>query len=124
MERPWRELPLSVDQEEQDGLIVVSVAGELDLATAPRLASRLDALRRNGRPPRVLIDLTRLDFCDSTGLRALIGAASELRAAGGRLAITAGEDGPVTRLLSITGASEWLETHPDAAGARAALLRR
>src|SRR3954452_5275518 len=98
MEGPWRELPLSVDQEERDGMVVVSVAGELDLATAPRLASRLhappgrgpppprlgsrlDALRRNGRPPRVLIDLTRLEFCDSTGLRALIGAATELRAA-------------------------------------------
>jgi anti-sigma B factor antagonist len=71
----------------------------------------------------VLVDLTALDFCDSTGLRALIGAATELRAAGGRLSISVGE-GPVTRLLVVTGASEWLDIQPDAAAARASLLRR
>jgi anti-sigma B factor antagonist len=123
MELPRRGLPLSVDQQERDGVVVVTVAGELDLATAPRLTSQLDALRRNGRPPRVLVDLGGLEFCDSTGLRALLGAATEFRAAGGRLAISAGE-GPVPRLLAITGASEWLDVHPDPAAARASLLRR
>jgi anti-sigma B factor antagonist len=123
MDQPWRELPLSVDDREDDGVLVIEARGELDLATAPRLAAHLDRLRRTRDPTRVLVDLTAVEFCDSTGLRALLGAAAEVRAAGGKLAICAG-DGAVARLLAITGAEEWLEIHPDASAAHAALVRR
>jgi anti-sigma B factor antagonist len=112
---------MQVEEHEEAGVHVVDVHGELDLATAPRLAARLDRLRRPG-PLRVLVDLTGLEFCDSTGLRALLGAAAEVRAAGGRLAISVA-DGPVLRLLELTGADEWLEIHPSTAAALAALGR-
>ena len=71
--------PFSLDEHMESGVRVIAVAGELDIATAPRLCARLDATR-TGRRPRLLVDLTDVDFCDSTGLRALLGAASEVRA--------------------------------------------
>jgi anti-sigma B factor antagonist len=117
-DHPWRDLPLVLEEEEHDGVRVIAARGELDLVTAPRLASRLDSTRRDGGR-RILVDLTGINFCDSTGLRALIGAANEVRAAGGRLAVCAG-DGGVARLLTVTGAFEVLEIHPDAAAGLAA----
>ena len=49
-----------------------------------------------------------MDFCDSTGLRALIGASTELRVSGGRLAIACLPGGAVARLFDVVGAREAL----------------
>jgi anti-sigma B factor antagonist len=112
--------PFSVSEREEGGVRVIEVAGELDIATAPRLCARLDALRARRRP-RLLVDLTEVDFCDSTGLRALLGAASEVRAHGGRFAIVCPPSGDVARLLEIVGAGEWMGIHSDPESGMAAL---
>lgn len=112
--------PFSVKEREDAGVRVIEVAGELDIATAPRLCARLDATRV-GRAPRLLVDLSGVDFCDSTGLRALLGAASEVRAHGGRFAIVCPPSGNVARLLEIVGAGEWLAIHTDPQSGLAAL---
>jgi anti-sigma B factor antagonist len=112
--------PFSVDERDESGVRVIAVAGELDIATAPQLCARLDATRV-GRRPRLLVDLSAVDFCDSTGLRALLGAASEVRAHGGRFAIVCPASGDVARLLEIVGAGEWLAIHSDPASGMAAL---
>src|SRR5919202_3343025 len=101
---------LMVSERTVGGVLVVSVRGELDLSTAAELAAHVDAARAGGRARRVVLDLVALGFCDSAGLRAVLGAADEVRAAGGRLAVVV-DDGPVARVLEITGVSEWLELH-------------
>src|SRR3954465_10785518 len=98
---------LAVHETDVDGVRLLEVFGELDLATAPRLCSALDAARIH-RVRRVVVDLTGVDFCDSTGLRALIGASTELRVGGGRLAIACLPGGAVSRLFDIVGARESL----------------
>ena len=103
----------SVQERDEAGVRILSVAGELDIATAPELCARLDA-SRSVRRPRMLVDLTDVDFCDSTGLRALLGAASEVRAHGGRFEIACAPAGSVARLLDVVGASEWMTIHDDA----------
>jgi anti-sigma B factor antagonist len=112
--------PFRVRERDEAGVRVISVAGELDIATAPELCARLDATRTS-RHPRMLVDLTDVDFCDSTGLRALLGAASEVRAHGGRFAIVCPPSGNVARLLEVVGASEWMAIHADPASGLAAL---
>ena len=114
--------PFSVDEHEEGGVRVIAVSGELDIATAPRLCARLDASRA-GRYPRLLVDLTNVDFCDSTGLRALLGAAAEVRAAGGRFAIVCPPNGDVARGLEIVGAAEWMAIHDDPESGLAAVSR-
>jgi anti-anti-sigma factor len=120
---PHRRSPdaaLRIEQRGAGAAAVIAVHGELDLAEAPRLAARLDALREGGRSARVLVDLSDLQFCYSTGLRALLGAANEIRATGGRVAVVA-PPAPVARVFEIAGAAEWLDIHPDADAALAAL---
>jgi anti-sigma B factor antagonist len=112
-----------IQERDEDGVRIVAIAGELDIATAPELCARLDA-GRAGRHPRLLVDLTELDFCDSTGLRALLGAASEVRAGGGQFVLVCPPDGDVARLLTIVGAGEWMAVHADRAGGLAALVSR
>ncbi|MFE0654742.1 STAS domain-containing protein [Streptomyces sp. NPDC059534] len=70
----------------RDGCQAVAyVAGELDIATAPRVRQALcDTIHRH---EQVTIDLDRLDFCDCAGLSALITAQKTARAHGTALAI-------------------------------------
>ena len=107
---------LAVHESDVEGVRLLEVFGELDLATAPHLCSKLDGARTNG-VRRVAVDLTGVDFCDSTGLRALIGASTELRVVGGRLAVACLPEGPVSRLFDVSGAREGLrvfDTQEDA----------
>ena len=53
----------------QGGGTVITVAGEVDIATAPRLGHHLAALAGSGRP--VIADLDQVSFIDAAGLRVL-----------------------------------------------------
>ena len=61
---------------------VLTVTGEIDMATAPRFRQRLLAVISTG-VQNVVIDLSSVDFIDSTGLGVLMGAAKRVRSAGG-----------------------------------------
>ncbi len=86
---------------------IVRVVGELDLSTAARLCRAIQAATNDRRRPRLMIDLTELEFCDSTGLRALIGAVREVEIAGGRAALAVTPGGALDRLLELTGLHEF-----------------
>jgi anti-sigma B factor antagonist len=107
---------LLLTEENLDGAWAVAVAGDLDLHTAPDLCRRLTA--RRGQ--RVVVDLSKLGFCDSCGLRALMGEAREAQFAGGRVSFVAPTEGSVLRLLELTGLVETLRFHADRARAVAA----
>ena len=112
--------PLRIDERESGDVHVVALDGDLDLGTAPDLASRIDRARRDGMR-RILVDMRRLDFCDSTGLRALVGAAREVGIAGGRLSIVCPGDGPVARVLDLSGLREVLHVSDEVGRATAYL---
>jgi anti-sigma B factor antagonist len=83
---------------DERGWLVVTVAGEIDLATAPQLAACLvDAADRD-----VAADLSAVTFLDSSGLSALV-AGSRAVAAGGHILRTFGERETVLRVLEISG---------------------
>ena len=93
--------------------------GELDLATAPRLAVRIDGARRTSK--RLLVDLTTAEFCDSTGLRAIIGCRQEVVAHGGRMVVAVTADSAVGRMFALAGAPEVLPVYETVDAALAAL---
>src|SRR5215207_5857951 len=61
-----------------DGVDVLEVGGELDLWTAPALCARIEDSAHEPAA-RILVDLSQVQFCDSTGLRAVAGAVREAR---------------------------------------------
>ena len=111
---------LAVHESDVDGVRLVEAFGELDLASAPALCAALDAARIH-RVRRVVVDLTGVAFCDSTGLRALLGASAEIRVGGGRLAVACLPGGAVARLFDVVGARESLRVFDSAQEALAAV---
>ena len=98
---------MAVHESDVGDVRLLEVFGELDLATAPRLCSLLDAARIQ-RVRRLVVDLTGVDFCDSTGLRALIGAVKEVDVLGGRAVLALESGGMLDQLLDLSGLSEFL----------------
>jgi anti-anti-sigma factor len=112
--------PFEIHEHDAGGVHVVAMLGELDLATAPRLAFRIDAARQAGAR-RLLIDLTAAEFCDSTGLRALVGCRHEVVANGGRMALAVLPESAVARLFALAGAHELMPVYDGLEPALAAL---
>jgi anti-anti-sigma factor len=100
--------PFDVTIEERGGdAIHVTLLGELDISTASRLEDDLRRVEASS-PKLLLLDLSKLDFMDSTGLRLLIGADARAREQGRRLVLIRGNE-MVQRVLRVTRLDERLE---------------
>jgi len=97
------------------GIHVVSVKGEVDLATGPALERELLALPEDG-VAAVIVDLTDCGFMDSTGLRLLSRAQERFDRSGGRLAVVSANRS-VLRVLAITPLDEVFPIYPSRAAA-------
>lgn len=107
---------LEVTTAERGGFVHVSLLGELDLSTVGKVQEELRRVEKSS-PPTVVIDLSRVTFLDSTGLRCIVTADERARDEGRRLVIVRGPD-PVQRVFSITRLEERLEMVDDAAAVR------
>lgn len=74
-------MEININIAERDGATVVAVSGEVDLQTAPRLAAALDSCPAS----TVVVDLTAVEFLDSSGLGALVTANRHVTESGGTL---------------------------------------
>jgi anti-sigma B factor antagonist len=83
--------------------VVVRVRGELDLSAAPSLLQKLDEAAPASAS--VVVDLSAVEFLDSSAIGALLRAGRARSAAGGRLQIGP-RSAAVDRLLEITGLSD------------------
>jgi anti-anti-sigma factor len=91
-----------------DGVVVVVLEGELDLAATPLLRARVDEVTA----PALVLDFRRATFIDSAVLKELLRARAELAARDVRL-VLAGVPAPIRRLLDLTRTSELFEDAPD-----------
>lgn len=95
-----------------DGIAVVSVAGYVDIATAPRLAEALDAAAQSGASA-IVVSLQRCDYCDSTGLTVLLKRAEAIS----DFFVAVPSESPVRRVFRIANVEQALgvvETVADA----------
>ncbi len=81
--------------------VFVTVCGELDTYTAPRLRVRLRDVIDQGNP-MVVLDLSKMTFIDSSGLGVLAGALKWARSRGGKLTL-ANPSRSTLRVLEISG---------------------
>lgn len=100
---------LLVEVREQGTSAVVTPAGELDHHTAELLREPLEECLAKGRA-RLVIDCSRLEFCDSTGLNVLLGARLKAEAVGGGVHLV-GMRPVVARVFEITGAEAVFTMH-------------
>ena len=96
-----------IQESSSDSSRIVTVSGEIDLASAPKLETALVA----EADQTVIVDLLEVGFMDSTGLRSLLSARDALEEGGGRLLLVFGE-GPVERILELTGLTDRFEHVP------------
>ncbi|MFI7602018.1 STAS domain-containing protein [Actinoplanes sp. NPDC049681] len=100
-----------------DDTVVVTVRGNLDLDTAPVLRTTMDQVLE--RPhPRVVVDLSGVDFCDSTGLSAFVLGHQRAAASGGWVRLAAPGEW-LHGLLRTVGLVPTLAVYPSVADALA-----
>jgi len=99
-------------ERRDDATWIVTVSGELDLATAPELEAVFEGVAATASD-RVLVDLGQVSFLDSSGIRALVRAKRRLDVIGAPLVIDAVSD-PARQVLEISGVLDALsERAPD-----------
>lgn len=124
-------MTLRVTEGEQRGWVVVRVSGEMDLVTSPVLRRRMHSAVADGRRD-VVLDLSGVRFCDSSGVGVLIGGRRLIRSCQGRLRLilpAQGTDGDtprsggtgsgahVDRVLGALGVRRLFDVYPDVAAA-------
>jgi anti-anti-sigma factor len=106
--------------EQQVGRVwVVTARGRLDGATSGAFAERIEALVK-GAEPRLIVDLSGVDFVSSAGLRVVLALMKKVKALKGVLALCAVQ-APVREVLDITGFAGMIEIHPERSAALTAL---
>lgn len=94
-------MELSLNHYDKDGQTVLQVGGEVDIYTAPRLRERLVELVGEGHH-RIIVDMTGVDFLDSTGLGVLVGGLKRVRSHDGSLALVCDQE-RILKIFRITG---------------------
>lgn len=97
-----------------DGILHVTILGDLDLAVAGRLTERLAELKVAGQPVR--LDLSQLAFIDSTGVQALLIAVTQARWTGWQLEVARKVSPSVERAAQIVGIAQVLWPQDPPAG--------
>nr|WP_152886493.1 STAS domain-containing protein [Streptomyces adustus] len=124
----WRTKGVVVAFKVTDGTqgdwAVLHVSGELDLVTSPTLRQRVHDVVADGRH-RLVLDLSGVYFCDSSGVGVLIAARRLLRSCQGRLRLVlpaqgAVEGSHVNRVFGALGVRRLFDVHPDLDAAVAA----
>ena len=102
---------MNLSYGERYGWMVVQVTGEVDITGVAALRERLLRLIADGCD-RVVIDISRVAFCDSTGFAVLVATRRLLVARGGRLRLVLpGHDAHVRKVLSAFGIEKLFEVH-------------
>ena len=102
---------LSIETRHVEGTVIVDVAGEVDLDTAPRLREAIAVALDEVEGGVCVLDLVDVDYLDSAGLTALVDASREADSRQEPLRIVVDANRPVIRPIEITGLNELLRLY-------------
>ena len=103
------------DQEVDQETHVIELGGEVDLYTAPEFKERLVQVIEDGKK-RLVVDLSKATFIDSTTLGVLVGGVKRLRPTGGSLSLVC-TDQNISKIFEITGLDRVFTIYPTRAQA-------
>ncbi|MFD3512062.1 STAS domain-containing protein [Streptomyces sp. NPDC058657] len=111
------DVALKVTEAEHDGWAVLHISGELDLVTSPAVRQHVHHAVADGRH-RLVLDLSDVLFCDSSGVGVLIAARRLMRSCQGSLRLIlpargAVDGSHVNRVLAALGVRRLFEVFPD-----------
>jgi anti-sigma B factor antagonist len=94
---------LNVSSRSRGDHVIVTAAGEIDLYTAPKLQADLTAIIDDAaQGVRVILDMSGVEFCDSTGMNTLLAGLRQARERGGELELAAPRPA-ILKILQVTG---------------------
>jgi anti-sigma B factor antagonist len=108
---------LRISSQRRGNSLVVEIGGELDIVTSRQLDEHLTRGRRQHR--RIILDLSAVEFMDTSSLAVIVGHWKRLQAAGGTL-VLAGARYRYTKTLWITGLADRLPLYDSVDAALAA----
>ncbi|WP_151480023.1 STAS domain-containing protein [Streptomyces albicerus] len=114
-------MTLRVTEGKQRGWAVLRVSGEMDLVTSPVLRQRVHDAVADGRHD-IVLDLSGVLFCDSSGVGVLIATRRLMRSCQGRLRLILPAQGAVdgshvNRVLGALGVRRLFDVYPDVSAA-------
>jgi anti-sigma B factor antagonist len=115
---------LTVSSEAYESWTLLRVAGEIDLVSGALVRERVHEAVADGRR-RLVLDLSAVRFCDSSGVGVLIAARRLMRSCSGELRLVlpdrrdGGECGEVHRVFAALGVRRLFDIHADLASATA-----
>ncbi len=98
-----------ITRSDFEGMPVLGVSGEIDVATAPQLRDQLQACVAQNHST-IVVDLLRVTFLDSTALGVLVGGLKRCRESGGELHLLIAEP-RILKVFEITGLTEVFPIH-------------
>jgi anti-sigma B factor antagonist len=102
-------MDLDLESTRRGTTSVLTLRGEVDVYTAPRLRQAIVDLVDAGSP-LVVVDMANVDFLDSTGLGVLVEGLKRARARSSDLAIVATQD-KILKIFDITGLNKAFAIH-------------
>ena len=108
-------MDLTLAAHRVEGTTVVTVGGEIDVYTAPKLRDKISELVAHGSYDLV-IDLEEVEFLDSTGLGVLVGGLKKVRAHDGSMRLVCAQD-RLLKIFRITGLAKVFDIRATAAEA-------
>ncbi|GAT64443.1 anti-sigma factor antagonist [Planomonospora sphaerica] len=103
-------MPLQISGEHRRAFTVIRIVGEVDKTAESRLREKIDEALASASP-RLLFDLSSMNFIDSCGLRLLVQASSRAHRCGGTCALCCPK--PSTRrLMRLTGLDAAFDVYP------------
>ena len=115
-------MDLKLGHYSKDGIEVVSVEGEIDIYTAPRLRELLINLASKNNY-QLIVNLEKVGFLDSTGLGVLVGGLKRVRPHDGSLDLVCTRE-RILKLFRVTGLAKVFGIHETVDRAIAAKGRR
>jgi anti-sigma B factor antagonist len=98
---------------------VFAPEGAIDLHVSPELRASLRAIIDDEKPKRLVVDLSRVPYIDSSGIAVLIGAMQSLEHEGGIFLLAGAQDG-VRMILESARLDQYFRLFPDVESAAAA----